>query len=104
CLAFVPRRTDTEIGPPTGQHVQGSDGLDQNAGMTVDDAGHQGAQARPLRHAGKVAESTVALQHRFVSLTNNGDLEEVIHHPDAGKSGLVRSSANLGQAWPDFDG
>ena len=48
-LALVPGRADAEPGATAGEHVEGGDGLDEDAGMAIGDAGDERAELDPLR-------------------------------------------------------
>src|SRR5215210_3751362 len=96
-LALVPARADAEVGASAREHVERGGGLDEEARIAVDDAGHQRAELRPLRHPGQVAQGAVALEHRLLGLADDAYLEEVVHDPQARETGLVRGPADLGQ-------
>src|SRR5918998_2649515 len=88
-LALVPSRADAEVGAPAREHVEGGDGLQQNARITVVHAGNQGAELNLLGDARQVVEGAIALEHGFLGFADPPDLEEVIHHPDACEAGFV---------------
>jgi len=48
--------------------------------------------------AGQIAKRAVGFQHRLLRGADPLDLKVVIHHPQAGKAGLVRRATDLGQA------
>src|SRR3990172_5348219 len=98
-LALVPGSADAEVRAAAGQYVEGGGGLDQDARMAVDDAGHQNAQTDALCHRSQKAEGGIGLQHRAVDGSDPVDLEEVIHDPQAGETGVLGGSGNVGQAW-----
>ena len=81
---------------PARQHVKGRYCLDQDAGLAINDAGHQRAEAHLFRQSHQVAERAVAFEHRFFSTADPLYLEEMVHDPDAGKAGIIGSAGNLG--------
>src|SRR5918998_4874500 len=100
-LPLVPSRADAEVGAPAREHVEGGDGLQQNARITVVHAGNQGAELNLLGDARQVVEDVIALEHGFLGFAHPPDLEEVIHHPDACEAGLVGGLSDFCQLRSD---
>ena len=95
-LAFEPGRTDTEIGAPAREHVDGGRGLDQHGGRPVDHAGDEHAEADPLRRPGEIAECGIRLEHWMVfGFAPRRDLEVVIHDPERVEPRLFGGARDL---------
>ena len=101
-LALVPGGADAQLGPAARQHVEGRDGLGQEAGMAIGHPGHEEPQPEPLRATGDEAERRVTLEHRVLRRRHPVHLEVVVHerqgaHPDGlgplGQVGHTRSYA-----------
>jgi hypothetical protein len=103
-LLLVPRGPDPKNGPPSGEHVQGGHRLGENAGVAVGHAGHHGPQLDPLGEAGGIGERGVALRHVQLGRADHGDLEEVVHHPQAGQADLVTAPGDPGKGRGDRAG
>ncbi len=87
---FVPRRPDAEVGAPSRKHIQCRGRLDQNARMAIRDPRHHRAQLDAPRAPCGEGEGAPAFQHVVIHGADNRDLEEVIHHPQAIKTGALR--------------
>src|ERR671914_1291045 len=94
-LALEPGRAEPTQRPAAGEHVEGGQDLPEVGDVAVADPGHERAQPDALRHAGQVGERGVALEHVLPLPPDLGDLQEVVHHPQAPEAGLLRRAGNL---------
>jgi hypothetical protein len=86
---LVPGRTDPEIRTAAGQHVQSGGRLDQHSRMAVGDTGDRRPEL-DLRGDGRgKGQHRPSLEHVLLRCAVHGDLEEVVHHPQAGQAGLL---------------
>ena len=103
-LSLVPAGAYAEVGAPPGEDVQRGHGLQQDARVAVLHPGHQCPELRPLGDARDEAQGGVALEHRLLRSPDDLDLEEVVHHPDAGEAGLIGGPRDPRQARSDGAG
>ena len=88
---LVPGGADSEISPPTREYVQRGHRLDHQRRVAVNDAAHQQPDLDLVRDPGEEAQCRIALQHlRFWLAQPRSELEEVVHHPQAIETALVR--------------
>jgi len=103
-LALEPGGADSKPGPPSREHVQGGGLLDQQTRKAIGHPGHHRAQAHPPgvgRHEG---QGGIALQHVHLGRADVGDLEEVVHDPEAGEAHLFGAPGDPGQGGGEFGG
>ena len=74
---------------PAGDHVEGGDGLGQERGVAVGDAGDERAQARGLVRAASAPSSVYASNISCSGGPSIGQLEEVVHHEDGVEAALL---------------
>jgi hypothetical protein len=74
---------------PARRHVQGGDGLGQDAGIAAHGAGNQSQQPGSRRGSGQGAQRGVRLEHLVVRWTEHPDLEEVVHHREELEPGVI---------------
>ena len=88
-LLLIPGGADAEVRAPLREDIESGGGLDEDARMAIRDARHQRSQAQMIGAPGDEGQRAPALQHLVFWLANSGDLEEVIHHPEAVESGAL---------------
>jgi len=100
-LLLVPGRADAEPGPPTREDVEGGHRLDEQSRVTVGHAGDERAEADVPCDTCGVGERRVALEHLVLRRADHGDLEEVVHDPEAGHAGVVGVAGDPGKGGAD---
>ena len=103
-LFLVPARADPQPRPAAGQHVQGGDGLGQDARVPVDGPGDERAEPGARRVRGQEAQRGVRLQHFVLGRPDRADLEEVVHDHDVREAGVVRGAGHGGQGGAELFG
>jgi hypothetical protein len=88
-LLLVPGGADAEPGATARQHVQGGHALDQHARVPRRHPGDHGAKLDALRLAGREGQRGVGLEHLVLRRPEDGDLEEMVHNPQARQAGLL---------------
>ena len=88
-LLLVPGRADPEVGAPAGEDVEGGDRLDQQAGVAIGDAGDERPELDPLGARRREGQRAVPFEHLHLGRPDHADLEEVVHHPEAGEPGPI---------------
>ena len=89
-LLAVVAGAEPEPGPPTREHVQGGDRLDQQGRGPEGDPGDHGAEPDPLGLGGQEPQGGVGLQHLGVAgCGGRVGLEQMVGHPDGVDPGLL---------------
>ena len=88
------------VGAAARDHVERRDDLAELGNGTMRDRGDQRAESHPLGLRGEERQRRVALEHVVPRGAEHRDLAEVIHHPDALETGLLRGASDLAQRRP----
>ena len=88
-LALVPGGADAQERPAAGQHVERGDGLREQAGVPVGDAGDEQAELHPLGLRRDEVQHRVALEHRVERGLEVLHLEPVVHRGEPDDARLV---------------
>ena len=101
----VPAGAETERRPTTaGQDIERRRLLHERSGMAEMDTGDQWAELDPVRRLGQEPERRVRLEHRLLRAPPAGvlgQLEPVVHHPEAGEPRRLGSLGDLDEGRAD---
>src|ERR1700680_913781 len=88
-LVLIPGGADAEVRTSTGENVERRGRLDQDSRVAVGDASDHGAEPDPRRASGGKCQRRPALEHVELGRSDDPDLEEVVHDPQAGETGAL---------------
>jgi len=101
-LPLEPAGPDSADGPTAGEDVEGGGDLGQVRDVAVGDACDHGAQRHPPGEAGEEPERGPAVEQGVPVPADLGDLDEVVHHPEAGEAHLLCGSGHRSQTAGDL--
>jgi hypothetical protein len=96
-LLFIPGRADAKIGSPVREHIQRSCCLDQQARITIGDAGNHCSQLDAIGMPGGKRQGAITFQHLVLSRSYYRNLEKMIHDPEAVEASPFRTLCNNGK-------
>ncbi|MDQ6726082.1 MAG: hypothetical protein M3066_07970 [Actinomycetota bacterium] len=89
-----PGRADAAHRPAAAEHIEGGGDLGQVGDVAVGDAGHERAERGRGRVAGEESHGGPAVEHLVPVAAGLGNLDEVVHDPDAGEAGVLAGAGS----------
>jgi hypothetical protein len=89
-------------GPTTGEHVEGGDRLDEQAGRAEGDGGDHGTEPDATGAGPQETEGGVGLEHRLGQRARRVGLQQVVGHPQRVDAELVRRACHVAQPRRDL--
>src|SRR5579872_2944476 len=97
---LVPGRADTEISASLRKNVQRGNCLNEETWMAIGDACHHCAKLDTACATGSEGQRRIAFKHFVLRWPDIGNLEEMIHYPQAIETRLIGTLRDTAKSLP----